>query len=152
MLWMLCGLMVGLPMKKIRTYSDLIQLKTFNERYKYLCLNGFVGEKTFGVERYLNQILYKSKEWKKVRDFVIIRDNGCDLAMPDYEIFNKIYIHHMNPISVDDVINLNKDILFNPEYLITVSFNTHQAIHYGNDNILPTLPGERKKGDTCLWR
>ena len=144
--------MVGLPMKKIRTYSDLIQLKTFNERYKYLCLNGFVGEKTFGVERYLNQILYKSKEWKKVRDFVIIRDNGCDLAMPDYEIFNKIYIHHMNPISVDDVINLNKDILFNPEYLITVSFNTHQAIHYGNENILPILPGERKKGDTCLWR
>ena len=144
--------MVGLPMKKIRTYSDLIQLKTFNERYKYLCLNGFVGEKTFGVERYLNQILYKSKEWKKARDFVIIRDNGCDLAMPDYEIFNKIYIHHMNPISVDDVINLNKDILFNPEYLITVSFNTHQAIHYGNENILPILPGERKKGDTCLWR
>ena len=112
-------------MKKIRTYSDLIQLKTFNERYKYLCLNGFVGEKTFGVERYLNQIFYKTKEWKKVRDFVIIRDNGCDLALPDYEIFNKIYIHHMNPISVDDVINLNKDILFNPEYLITVSFNTY---------------------------
>lgn len=139
-------------MKKIRTYSDLIQLKTFNERYKYLCLNGFVGEKTFGVERYLNQIFYKTKEWKKVRDFVIIRDNGCDLALPDYEIFNKIYIHHMNPISVDDVINLNKDILFNPEYLITVSFNTHQAIHYGNENILPILPGERKKGDTCLWR
>lgn len=139
-------------MEKIRSYSELIRLNTFDERYQYLCLKGNVGDTTFGVDRYLNQILYKDKRWKKTRNFVIIRDNGCDLAMDGYEIYNRIYIHHMNPITVEDVLNVNEDALFNPEYLICVSFNTHQAIHYANENILPTLPTERKKGDTCLWR
>lgn len=138
--------------KNIRTYSELIQLPTFEERYEYLKLNGRVGEETFGFDRYLNQIFYKSPEWLRIRNFVITRDNGCDLAMPGREIRgNKILIHHMNPITVDDILN-RSDFLLNPEYLISTLKNTHDAIHYGNSEILYEDPIVRSKNDTCPWR
>lgn len=136
----------------LRTYSELITLPTFEERYRYLKLDGRVGEDTFGFDRYLNQIFYRSPEWKSVRDFVIVRDNGCDLACPDREILgSRILVHHMNPISVDDILD-RSDILLNPEYLITTIKNTHDAIHYGDESILFTNPIERTKNDTCPWR
>ncbi len=136
--------------KMIRTYSELIRIKTFEERFEYLKLSGEVGVETFGIDRYLNQIFYRSKEWKKIRRDIIIRDDGCDLGMEGYDIFGKIYIHHMNPISAEDVINRRPDI-FDPEFLICVSLNTHNAIHYSDESILPKLPVERKPGDTKLW-
>ena len=135
----------------IRTYSELIKLRTFEERYEYLKLNGKVGEETFGFDRYLNQIFYRSKEWASIRDQVIIRDNGCDLAAEGYEIYGKILIHHMNPITKADVLE-RSDLLLNPEYLICVSKRTHDAIHYGNRDLLTTCPIERTKNDTCPWR
>lgn len=135
---------------KVRTYSQLIKLPTFEERFEYLKLSGEVGIETFGFDRYLNQIFYRSKEWRKVRRDVIIRDNGCDLGMEGYDIFGKIHIHHMNPIDADDVLT-RKPHIFDPEYLICVSFNTHNAIHYSDESILPKLPVERKPGDTKLW-
>ncbi len=137
-------------LKMIRTYSELIRFSTFEERFEYLKLSGEVGVETFGVDRYLNQIFYRSKEWKKIRRDIIIRDDGCDLGMEGHDIFGKIYIHHMNPISVEDVINRSPDI-FDPEFLICVSLNTHNAIHYSDESILPKLPVERKPGDTKLW-
>lgn len=136
---------------KIRTYSELILLPTFEERYEYLKLGGSVGLETFGFDRYLNQAFYKSEEWQSVRDFVIVRDNGCDLAMRDRGIPNRIYIHHMNPITVDDILN-RSDFLLNPDYLITTTHNTHNAIHYGDKNLLVVGPIERRKNDTCPWR
>lgn len=136
----------------LRTYSELITLRTFEERYRYLKLGGRVGEETFGFDRYLNQIFYKSPEWKSVRDFVIIRDHGCDLACPDREILgSRILVHHMNPISMDDILK-RSDILLNPEYLITTVKNTHDAIHYGDESLLFMGPIERTKNDTCPWR
>ena len=138
-------------MKNIRTYSDLITLPTFKERYKYLRLDGIVGEETFGFDRYINQIFYKSKEWLEVRDYVIIRDNGCDLGIEGHEIHNRILIHHMNPIRKEDILN-RSDILLNPEYLITTTKRTHDAIHYGDKNILLDTPIERIKNDTCPWK
>ena len=135
----------------IRTYSELSKLKTFEERYLYLQLNGAVGEETFGFERYLNQMFYKSKEWKNLRNHIILRDNGCDLGVEDYEIYGRILIHHMNPITTEDIIN-RSDFLLNPEYLISSSHNTHQAITYGDINILIKPPIERRKNDTCPWR
>lgn len=138
-------------MKTIRTYSELITLPTFEERYRYLRLTGRVGEDTFGFDRYLNQILYHSKEWKDIRDYVIIRDNGCDLAMEGYEIPGKVLIHHMNPITVKDI-ERRSDFLLNPEYLITTVLSTHNAIHYGDENLLPRLPIERSMYDTCPWK
>ena len=138
-------------MKNIRTYSDLITLPTFKERYEYLRLDGIVGEETFGFDRYINQIFYKSKEWLEVRDYVIIRDNGCDLGIEGHEIHNRILIHHMNPIRKEDIIN-RSDILLNPEYLITTTKRTHDAIHYGDKNILLDTPIERIKNDTCPWK
>ena len=121
--------------KNIRTYSELIQIPTFEERYEYLKLNGRGGEETFGFDRYLNQMFYKSPEWLRIRNFVITRDNGCDLAMPGREIRgNKILIHHMNPITVEDILN-RSDFLLNPEYLISTIKNTHDAIHYGDSEI-----------------
>lgn len=136
----------------IRTYSELIKLSTFEERYEYLRLGGKVGEETFGFDRYLNQIFYKSPEWLKVRNLVILRDCGCDLGITDYEIGGKILIHHMNPITVEDIVN-RSDFLLNPEYLICTSKNTHDAIHYGDRNLLyNTIPIERSKNDTCPWR
>ena len=135
----------------IRTYSELITLPTFEERFKYLQLDGSVGKDTFGFDRYINQNFYRSKEWKRVRNFVILRDNGCDLADDDYVIHGKIIIHHMNPITVRDI-ELVSDYLMNPEYLICTTHSTHNAIHYGDESLLMMLPTERRKNDTCPWR
>ena len=141
-------------MKKmtIRTYSELIKLPTFEERFEYLKLDGKIGEETFGFDRYLNQILYTSPEWRSIRNSIIIRDNGCDLAMPGREIISeKILIHHMNPITVEDILERN-DFVLNPEYLVCTILNTHNAIHYGNSNLLYKDPVVRSKNDTCPWR
>jgi hypothetical protein len=135
----------------IKTYSELILLPTFEERFEYLQLNGTVGRETFGFDRYLNQTFYRSAAWKRVRDEVIIRDNGCDLGVEDRIIGNKIYIHHMNPITDKDIID-RTDILLNPEFLICVSHNTHNAIHYGDENLLMRLPMARTRNDTCPWK
>lgn len=135
----------------IRTYSELITLPTFEERYRYLRLGGRVGEETFGFDRYLNQIFYKSKEWLSVRDYVIIRDMGRDLGIEGREIHGKILVHHMNPIRVEDIVN-RSDYLLNPEYLISTVKNTHDAIHYGDEGLLITVPRERSKYDTCPWK
>lgn len=134
----------------IRTYSELRRLQTIEERFRYLTLRGNVGEKTFGFERHLNQTFYRSAEWRQIRNVVILRDNGCDLGIDGYEIHDRVIIHHMNPMVVDDFRNFNPDVL-NPEYLITVSHNTHNAIHYGDEHLLPRLPVERRPGDTKLW-
>jgi hypothetical protein len=136
---------------KIRTYSELITLPTFEERFQYLKLNGSVGQDTFGFDRYLNQIFYKSKKWLSVRDQVIIRDNGCDLGMEGYEIHGRILIHHMNPITLRDL-ELESDFVLDPEYLISTVHNTHNAIHYGDENLLYKAPVERTRFDTCPWR
>ena len=138
-------------MMTIRTYSELITLPTFKERFKYLKLNGKVGEETFGFDRYLNQIFYKSYAWLKVRDSVIIRDCGCDLGISGREIYGKILVHHMNPIEDKDLINKN-DIILDPEYLICTTKNTHDAIHYGDTDLLFTDPIIRSKNDTCPWK
>lgn len=138
-------------MRTIKTYSELIRLPTFEERFRYLKLDGLVGKDTFGFDRYLNQEFYRSKEWKEVRDFVIVRDNGCDLGMDGYEIVGRIYIHHMNPITVNDIVH-SSDFLLNPDYLICVSHNTHNAVHYGDEDLLVTAPVERRKNDTCPWK
>lgn len=135
----------------IRTYSELITLPTFEERYAYLRINGKVGEETFGFDRYLNQQFYKSKEWRSIRDRVITRDNGCDLGIEGREIHGRVLIHHMNPITVDDILR-RSDFLLNPEYLICVDKITHAAIHYSDDNLLIKDPIERRKNDTCPWR
>ena len=135
----------------IRTYSELITIPTFKERFEYLRLDGKVGEETFGFDRYLNQSFYKSPEWRSVRDFVIIRDCGCDLAMEGHEIFGKILVHHMNPIRIEDIVN-RSEYLLDPEYLICTIKNTHDAIHYGDGSLLITGPIERTKNDTCPWR
>lgn len=135
----------------IRTYSELIQLPTFEERFRYLQLNGKVGEETFGFDRYLNQRFYKDPEWLHIRDIAIIRDNGCDLGIPDREIKSRIIVHHMNPINKDDILK-RSDFLLNPEYLICTVKATHDAIHYGDESKLITMPVERRPYDTCPWR
>ena len=136
---------------KPRNIFDLRRLPTFEERFEYLKCTTPVGEETFGYDRWLNQNFYRSRAWKKVRDKVILRDNGCDLGVPGYEIRGRIYIHHMNPITVDDIIDENPDIA-NPNYLICVSFETHQALHYGDIDSLPSNQViERLPGDTTLW-
>lgn len=137
--------------KMIRTYSELIKLKTFKDRFEYLKLDGIVGEETFGFDRYMNQIFYKSREWTSVRRSVIIRDNGCDLGVEGYEIHGKILIHHMNPINLSDIVH-KTDELLNPDYLITTVLSTHNAIHYGDASLLPALPIERRANDTCPWK
>lgn len=135
----------------IRTYSELITLPTFMERYKYLRIGGTVGTDTFGFDRYLNQVFYKSDEWKSIRRHVIIRDCGCDLGIEGHEIHERILIHHINPISEEDILG-RSDFLLNPEYLISTSHRTHNAIHYGDDSILIDTPLERRKNDTCPWK
>lgn len=135
----------------IRTYSELRTLRTFKERFEYLKLDGNVGEKTFGFDRYINQIFYNSIEWKAIRDKIIIRDNGCDLGIEDHEIFGGLLIHHMNPISKHDV-ETHSDILLNPKYLISTMPLTHKAIHYGNEDLLVKPFIERSQNDTCPWR
>ena len=135
----------------IKTYSELITLPTFEERFLYLQLNGSVGKDTFGFDRYLNQIFYRSKRWRSIRDQVIIRDNGCDLGMDGYEIYGNILIHHMNPITIEDI-ERESEFLLDPEYLITTTHKTHNAIHYGDVSLLPIMPIERSRNDTCPWR
>lgn len=135
----------------IKCYSELITLPTFEERFNYLKLNGFVGKDTFGYDRYLNQMLYKSPEWKSIRNQIIIRDNGCDLACEGYEIKGRILIHHINPITVEDILNENP-IIFDPENLISTVHNTHNAIHYGDESLIIKGPIERTKNDTIPWR
>ena len=136
----------------IRTYRDLIALPTFEERFRYLKLNGTIGEDTFGFDRYINQQFYNSQEWRKLRDEIIVRDNGCDLGLTGYDIRGRILIHHMNPVTVRDI-QERSQYLMNPEYLICVSHDTHNAIHYGDENQLRNkLPIERTKNDTCPWR
>lgn len=140
-------------MKKssIRTYTELSKLNTFKERYEYLRLDGNVSEETFGFDRMLNQKFYRSAEWKRIRDEVIVRDLGCDLGAEGYDINTKIYIHHMNPITKMDLID-QTEFLLNPEYLICCSFNTHQAIHYGSEDLTPQDPVIRTKNDMCPWK
>lgn len=141
----------AMTMTNIKTYSELITLPTFEERYAYLRLKGTVGEDTFGFDRYLNQKFYRSAEWKRIRDYVIVRDNGCDLGIEDRTIYGKILIHHMNPITARDI-QFATDALLNPEYLISVTHNTHNAIHYGDEGLLVTGPIIRTKNDTCPWK
>lgn len=138
-------------MSIIRTYSELITIPTFEERYKYLRLGGRVGEDTFGFDRYLNQLFYKSDDWLRMRNEIIVRDNGCDLGIPGREIYGRILIHHMNPIYVDDILN-RSEYLLNPEYLICTVKRTHDAIHYGSEDSLLTIPRERTRNDTCPWK
>ena len=138
-------------MMTIKRYSELIALPTFEERYRYLRLRGSVGKDTFGFDRYLNQNFYRSLEWKRVRDQVIVRDNGCDLGIEDRMIPGRVMIHHMNPITEHDILNAT-DILLNPEYLICVSHNTHNAIHFGDEDLLITNPIIRTPNDTCPWK
>ena len=136
----------------IRTYSELSKLATFKERFDYLSLNGQVGKDTFGFDRIFNQKFYTSKEWRHIRDLVIVRDNGCDLGIEGYDIVGQnLIIHHINPISLEDI-ESKSDILLNPEYLITTTHNTHNAIHYGDDKLLITGPIQRSKNDTCPWK
>ena len=140
-----------MTMKNIKTYSELITIPTFEERFEYLKLDGQVGVETFGFNRYLNQAFYKSDEWLSIRDYVITRDNGCDLGMEGYEIYGRILIHHINPITKDNIIQRSR-ILLDPENLITTVKRTHDAIHYGDSNLLMRAPIERRKNDTCPWR
>ena len=135
----------------IKTYSELITIPTYEERFEYLRCNSAVGKETFGFDRYLNQVLYNSMDWKRLRRQIIIRDNGCDLAFEGYIIYGKIIIHHINPISLDDIMK-ERSIVFDPENLVCVSFSTHNAIHYGDASLLSTGPIERTPNDTCPWR
>lgn len=133
-----------------RSYSELLRFHTFEERYHYLALRGTVGHSTFGFDRYMNQKFYTSREWKSIRDEVIVRDNGCDLGIDGYEIHSRLYIHHMNPMVADDIKHGNDDIL-NPEFLITTTHRTHNAIHYGDESLLLRTLTARRPGDTKLW-
>lgn len=134
----------------IRTYRELIKFKTFEERYEYLKLKGDVGRATFGFDRYLNQMLYRSKRWLSVRDEIIIRDGGFDLAVPGYDVISRIVIHHMNPLLPEDIEDEN-ELIFDKEFLICTSFRTHLAIHYGDNSLLVKAPIIRRPGDTTLW-
>ena len=135
---------------RIRTYRELRRLETFEDRFRYLSLRGQVGDTTFGFDRYLNQQFYTSREWRQVRNHVIARDNGCDLGLEGYEIHDKVYIHHMNPMTLDSIKHADPRIL-DPEYLITTKHKTHNAIHYGDENQLPGVMAKREPGDTKLW-
>jgi hypothetical protein len=137
-------------MTRIRSYSELRRLETFEERYEYLSLKGVVGQSTFGFDRWLNQHFYKSEQWKRARNYVIVRDNGCDLGVLGYEIFVDLLVHHMNPLSAKDIEDGESWIL-DPEFLITTSHRTHNAIHYGDESLLPRGPVVRQPGDTKLW-
>lgn len=135
----------------IKSYSELITLPTFEERFEYLRLNGTVGSETFGHDRYLNQTLYRSPEWKRFRHKIIIRDNGCDLACEGYEIYEKVLIHHINPITVKNILERNP-MVFDPENVVCTILNTHNAIHYGDESLIIKAPITRSKNDTCPWR
>lgn len=150
---MLCGaIAVEVSNVRIKTYSELSKLVTFDERFQYLKLKGFVGKETFGFDRVFNQLFYRSAEWKRVRNLVIVRDNGCDLGVDGYDIYgNFIIIHHMNPISLEDIEN-HTDYLLNPEFLITTIHRTHNAIHYGDDRLFSREPIVRKANDMAPWK
>ena len=149
---MLCVDIVEMVIEMIiKSYSELIKIPTYEERFEYLKLDGIIGKDTFGYDRYLNQALYNSPDWRRLRRQIIIRDNGCDLAFEGYTICGKILIHHINPITMDDIVN-KRSIVFDPENLICVTHNTHNAIHYGDVNLLITSPIERTANDTCPWR
>lgn len=137
-------------MAKIRTYVELSRLDTFEERYRYLKLDGVVGDATFSFNRWVNQRFYRSREWKTVRDHIIYRDKGCDLGIPGYEIYSGLMVHHMNPISIEDL-EQGESWVLDPNFLITTSLRTHNAIHYGDESLLPRDPVVRKLGDTTLW-
>jgi hypothetical protein len=137
-------------MTTARTYRDVRRLETFEERFRYLVLRGVVGQNTFGFDRWINQRFYKSREWKRARDYVITRDNGCDLGVDGFEIHSGLIVHHMNPMSVEDI-ELGDDRIMDPNFLITTSLQTHNAIHYGDESLLPRAPIVRKSGDTTLW-
>ena len=152
---MLCVIIVAEGMSKlmtsmIRTFSELQKIKKFEDRYLYLRLGGNVGKDTFGFDRYLNQTLYTSTRWIKTRDIVILRDNGCDLGVKEYPIGGRIIVHHMNPVSIEDIYQ-ERDVVFDPEYLICVSPDTHLAIHYSDNKLLPKNPITRYSNDTCPW-
>lgn len=136
---------------KIRTYTELIRIDDFVGRYEYLRLRGEVGVSTFGWERWMNQMLYRSSKWRRTRDKVIIRDMGCDLAHQDFQIGDRIIIHHMNPLTLEQIED-DVDEIYEPEFLICTSHMTHNAIHYGDQSLLPQLPVERMPGDTCPWK
>ena len=135
---------------KTRSYTELCRLKTFEERFEYLKLQAIIGEATFGTDRYLNQIFYHDRAWKRTRDGIIIRDDGCDLGMSDYPIPRFVIVHHIIPITIKDIED-QADCIYDPENLICTSDNTHNAIHYRNASLLPRKPVERYPGDTCLW-
>lgn len=135
----------------VRTYRELRRLPTFLDRYRYVKLSGAVGEATFGFDRYLNQLLYTSDKWKRTRDDIIIRDNGCDLAVPGYEIHARLFVHHLNAITIDDIESM-RDCIFDPENLVVTSKRTHDAIHFGDEELLPKPPLVRRPNDTCPWR
>lgn len=135
---------------RIRSYTELRRLKTFEERFRYLMLRGVVGDTTFGFDRWINQQFYTSTQWKRARRDVIARDLGCDLGIEGRDIYDKVFVHHMNPMTFDQIDEGDSSIL-NPEYLITVTQNTHNAIHYGDENLLPKPMVERRPGDTKLW-
>jgi hypothetical protein len=137
-------------MTKIRTYSELRELDTFELRYRYLKLQGFVGQRTYGFDRWINQLFYRSQQWKAIRNQVIVRDNGCDLGVPGFEIYSGLLVHHMNPMTLKELEH-GDDVILNPNFLITTSLQTHNAIHYGDENLLPRGPITRKLGDTTLW-
>lgn len=135
----------------MKSYSELVRLSTYEDRLSYLKENGLVGEDTFGFDRYLNQNLYKSAEWQRARNYVILRDNGCDVGLDDYPILSQVYVHHINPITKEDILN-HADSLFDPENLICVSHETHNLIHYGYEAPTKREPVIRSKNDTCPWR
>lgn len=135
----------------IRTYSELSKLRTFEERYRYLRLKSSVGDATFGFDRYLNQVFYRSQRWRHIRDSVILRDCGCDLGIEGREIYGRVLIHHMNPITIKDIVQ-ETDYLLDPEFLICTTHATHNAIHYGDENLLILAPIERTRNDTCPWK
>lgn len=137
-------------MSRSRTYTELSRLETFEERFDYLSLEGVVGQDTFGFDRWINQGFYRSREWKNVRSAVIVRDRGCDLGVPGYEIHSHLLVHHMNPVMRDDILH-GEDWIIDPEFLIVTSHQTHNAIHYGDERLLPRGPIVRKPGDTRLW-
>lgn len=145
------GMVIQMSMRTIRTYNEAMHIADYLERYRYLRLGGIIGRETFGFDRYLNQTLYRSSEWKRFRRDIILRDNGCDLACEGYEIVGKILIHHIEPITMEDVVNRDPKI-FEPNNVICVSLNTHNAIHYGDEQLLVTGPIERRANDTCPWK
>lgn len=134
-----------------KTYSELIKKSSFEDRFEYLSLKGTVGEQTFGGHRYLNQMLYKSPKWKSTRREVILRDDGCDLAHEEHPIYDKVLIHHINPITIEDILN-ERPCVFDLENLICTSYKTHVAIHYGSSSLLPKDVVKRTKNDTCPWK